>query len=322
MNVCVSVIIPLYNKAPYIARAIDSVLQQRYGDFELIIVDDGSTDEGPSLVRAYSDPRVKLVTQPNAGPGAARNRGIELAQGELLAFLDADDEWLPTFLEESLMLLRQHGHEVALISSCYYALPKGNSLAMDWRTRGLVDGVYQVDAAMNPELFVALLAYISPCTTLVRKAIVIKYGGYYAQERCLYGEDAHLWMKVLLNHAVAVDLTPRVMVHTEASALSGNLSASYPLEPFLAHPEEILQVCPQRLLGLLQRVLAIRAMQTAYVFAVWHQRREGQRLLKRFYHPCLLHKLQFYASYLLTRPIGPLCHRLWRRVAHHGVSMS
>ena len=103
----VSVIIPLYNKSKYIARALDSVFVQTYRDFEVIVVDDGSTDDGPEIVKGYSDPRIRLIYQVNAGPGAARNRGAEESMGPWLAFLDADDELLPDFLK----LLQRASHQ-------------------------------------------------------------------------------------------------------------------------------------------------------------------------------------------------------------------
>ena len=91
----VSVIIPLYNKSQYIARTLDSVLAQTFQDYEVIVVNDGSTDDGPRIVRQYRDPRLRLVSQENRGLSGARNRGIAESRTDWVAFLDADDEWMP-----------------------------------------------------------------------------------------------------------------------------------------------------------------------------------------------------------------------------------
>lgn len=114
----VSVVIPLYNKGPYIARALNSVLAQTFQDFEVIVVDDGSTDDGAEVVRSFEDPRIRLIQQENRGVSAARNRGIEAARAELVAFLDADDEWLAGHLEV-LMGLRSKHPEAGLYATAY-----------------------------------------------------------------------------------------------------------------------------------------------------------------------------------------------------------
>ena len=100
----VSVIIPLYNKAPYIKRALDSVLAQTVQDFEIVVVGGNSTDGGEEIVLGYSDPRIRFVKEAGKGVSAARNQGVDAARAELVAFLDADDEWLPEFLETILRL--------------------------------------------------------------------------------------------------------------------------------------------------------------------------------------------------------------------------
>jgi len=95
----VSVIIPLYQTQRYIAGALASVLAQTYADFEVIVIDDGSTDDGPAIARAISDPRIRVITQANRGLAGARNAGIAHARGAVLAFLDADDTWHPEKLD-------------------------------------------------------------------------------------------------------------------------------------------------------------------------------------------------------------------------------
>ena len=104
----ISVIIPLYNKETGIATALRSVLAQTYQDFEIVIVDDGSTDSSVAIVETFNDPRIRLIRQQNAGVSAARNKGIAEAKGEYVAFLDADDEWLPEFLAEIRTLQQKY----------------------------------------------------------------------------------------------------------------------------------------------------------------------------------------------------------------------
>jgi GT2 family glycosyltransferase len=106
----VSVITPAWNAAGFIGETIDSVRAQTFTAWELIVVDDGSTDDTVKIVESYAalDPRVRLVRQPNGGPSTARNRGMKTAAGELLALLDSDDTWQPRFLEAQLAVFAQY----------------------------------------------------------------------------------------------------------------------------------------------------------------------------------------------------------------------
>ena len=103
----VSIILPTYNRADTLPRALSSVLQQRFGDWELIVVDDGSTDDTAALFEE-TDPRVRLIRQANQGCYAARNAGIDASIGRLVAFLDSDDEWLPHYLELAVAYMQAH----------------------------------------------------------------------------------------------------------------------------------------------------------------------------------------------------------------------
>ena len=95
-----SVVIPLYNKENYISETINSVLKQSVQDFELIVINDGSTDKSLDIVKSFNDFRISLIDQKNIGLSATRNKGIKLAKGRIVALLDADDLWQPNFLKE------------------------------------------------------------------------------------------------------------------------------------------------------------------------------------------------------------------------------
>ncbi|WEF35674.1 glycosyltransferase family 2 protein [Pseudoduganella chitinolytica] len=103
-----SVVVPVYNKAAYLELAITSVLKQTHQDWELILVDDGSTDNSVEVIRRFTDPRIRLVQQPNGGVSRARNRGIDAAKGELVCFLDADDWYGPHYLAAHAEMATRH----------------------------------------------------------------------------------------------------------------------------------------------------------------------------------------------------------------------
>ncbi len=255
-----------------------------------------------------------MVAQVNLGPGAARNRGIERARGELIAFLDADDEWLPDYLSESVRLLDEYGPTVASITSGYIEHPAGVSRENMWRARGLTKGSIEVTPDTSPVLVASLLAYVSPCTTVARSSAVRKWGGFYERDHCLYGEDVHLWLKVLLNEPVAINLNPLARIHFEASGPTQTRRSMRPVEPFLIYPEEIEASCPSHLRELLSRVLAARALKTASVLGYWGQWREARALVRRFRVPGAW-RLPYYTSSLVGRtPIGVAIGKLHRMV--------
>jgi GT2 family glycosyltransferase len=113
----VSVIIPAYNAAKFVGRTLQSLRDQTFGDFEAIVVDDGSSDDTASVVQQVveADPRFRLIRQANGGVAAARNRAIAEARGRYLANLDSDDMWLPTFLERTTAVLEGAGDEVVFV---------------------------------------------------------------------------------------------------------------------------------------------------------------------------------------------------------------
>ena len=137
----VSVIMPAYNAAGFIAEAVRSVQKQTLSDWELLILDDGSADATPRILAdlAAQDPRIRLLpNSKNLGAAATRNRGIDLAQGQYLAFLDSDDRWHPEKLQTQLQLLEKTGGDLCY---CAYAIvgTQGASVRPDYAVPETVD---------------------------------------------------------------------------------------------------------------------------------------------------------------------------------------
>jgi glycosyltransferase involved in cell wall biosynthesis len=248
----ISVIIPLYNKGKHVRRALDSVFSQTYKDFEVIVVDDGSSDEGPDIVRKYNDTRLRLIQQDNLGPGAARNRGIRETTGRYAAFLDADDEWLPDFLKVSLDHLKKNA-DCAL---CTVGFIDGRTGAPSCRNRKFTYGRWELPVQIEPgKMKDAIDAIRSGCTVLCLREVLLEFGGFY-ENHCTYGEDGYLWLQVILNYPIFRDPSPLAVYHIEASSLGVfGRKETCPLRPILTDPEPVRSACPPRYRDLLERYL-------------------------------------------------------------------
>lgn len=296
-----SVVVPLYNKGPYVLRCLRSIAAQTEGDFEAIVVDDGSTDNGPAAVEEFlaGDRRFRMIRQANAGPGAARNRGIAEARAALLAFLDADDEWLPGHLAEGAAILDRTA--AAAVSTSVINLPGEGTNEPLWRRRGLPEGLFRVTPALPPRMLAYAVAFMHPCSTLARTETVRRHGGYY-ENRCRYAEDADLWLRVLLWEEVFFSLPARVNIWRDAAALSNNLPGMRPIEPFLEDPEKTEARCPPELRPLLAGFYAIRAFKTASLLGLHGQWRQAAELRTRFRVPGDWRLPYFWPSLAATTP--------------------
>jgi len=237
----VTVVIPLYQKGGSVLAAVRSVLSQRFADLELLVVDDGSTDEGPALVAQVTDPRLRLLRQPNQGPGAARNRGLAGARGGLIAFLDADDEWDPEFLELGVAALTRAPECAAWVAGRAEGPARRIRTARD-RRMGLT-GRWRASSEVSPRRLKYYVDFCHSSCILARRSAVERYGGYYAADRCVYGEDSYLWLQLVLNHPLAIDPEPRVWFHTEHSELGAARVGRHPVRPALLASEPLLQQC-------------------------------------------------------------------------------
>jgi glycosyltransferase involved in cell wall biosynthesis len=278
----ISVIVPLYNKAAFIDRCVDAILGQSFQDFEVVVVNDGSTDGSEKAVERRTDRRIRLVSQANAGPGAARNHGARLAQSALLAFLDGDDAWHRDYLKESIEKMKSLPAEVVSLTWGMTIYPRGESTARRWKAQGIPQGVFRASPETDAGVIIAMLANMLPSSTVVRKAAFEELGGYYAKYRCVYSEDAWLYLRLLLRYAAAFDYRPLTFRFEDASELAVNVKGARPIEPFLVDPESVTDGCPPAMQSLLREVLARRALKTASVYGYWGDFRKSRELLLRF----------------------------------------
>ncbi len=184
----VAVIIPVYNGAETVAEAITSVLAQSYRDFEVITVDDGSTDASAQVLQRFAD-AVRIVTRPNGGISAARNSGLHESTSEYVALLDCDDTWMPTMLERTVAALDRD-------SACVMAYT--NLAVTDSNGTPLNTALVGPEVAHAPtfdEMFTRLWP-IMPSAVVIRRSALDAIGGFAEEFRSYGFEDAYCWMRL------------------------------------------------------------------------------------------------------------------------------
>jgi len=191
-----SVIIPLYNKAPYIAKAIESVLGQTFRDFEVIVIDDGSTDQSLEVAKTFENKSITIISQPNSGVSTARNNGVKLAKHPYICFLDADDWWHPTFLEEMKRLITDFPG-AGIYGSGYYIVKHGQErIAPIGVPQGFERGIIDYCEVYAKTLCMPLTSI----SVVIPKHIFDEEEGFKSQLK--FGEDFDLWIRIALKHQV------------------------------------------------------------------------------------------------------------------------
>ncbi|QBL09793.1 glycosyltransferase family 2 protein [Rheinheimera sp. D18] len=205
-----SIVIPLFNKVNSVARAIESVLQQKFTDFELIVVNDGSTDNSTKAVAQFSDPRIKLIDQPNQGVAVARNRGVSEAKNAYVAFLDADDCYHPEFLQRIAELVSMYPD--AALYSCRFNI--ADETGRIFTPKGIfADGtVGELPAFLSD--FKRDRTIIHPSCMAVNKSRFLACGGFPEGKKV--GEDLQLILRMSLLGAVVHDHSVLATIHRDA----------------------------------------------------------------------------------------------------------
>jgi cellulose synthase/poly-beta-1,6-N-acetylglucosamine synthase-like glycosyltransferase len=278
-----SIVIPLYNKAPYISGTIESVLAQTVKDLEVIVVDDGSSDGGAELVAAMTDERLRLVRQDNAGVSVARNRGIEQARGEWVVLLDADDWHHPRFLA-SLAAVQETYPQVDAVATQFISLPDNeDNWPPAWPDMG---------DRMNVELITDLPTRWMQGPTLCTGSVGIRTVRLQEMQPCFpagesQGEDIDLWFRIAEQTPIALVRSPLLAYRT---AVEGSLTALH--DPMLFRYPAIQRMRRRALSGAMsaqQRrstlwFIAQQEVSGARYAVASGQRLEGMRWLIRGRH--------------------------------------
>ena len=191
-----SIIMPLYNKAPYVRKAVESVVGQTYRDWELVVVDDGSSDGSGEVVAGVADARIRIIRQENAGVGVARNRGVAESSAPYICFLDADDWWEPTFLEEMEGLITRYP-DAGIYGTGYYIVKNGKKRVAPI---GVEEGFSEGEINYCTVYAKTLCMPLTSITVAIPRAVFDEAGGF--KPHLKLGEDFDLWIRIALKHKV------------------------------------------------------------------------------------------------------------------------
>ena len=236
----VSIIIPTYNRAHLIKDAVESVLNQTYQYFELIVIDDGSTDNTREVLAVYKD-KLTYIYQDNQGRSSARNHGIKLAQGEYIAFLDSDDVWFLDKLERQVPVLESAPPNVVLVHGFKCIVDKNLQPVPGWELK--LRKLYTL-AEKGEETYENYLYFncIFTSAILVRKTAIIEIDGYDASIGSL--EDFDLYLRLLLkNYDFAFISEPPVIKYRWHEDNTDEISSNYGyLRVYEKHLHECLKL--------------------------------------------------------------------------------
>lgn len=221
-----SIIMPLYNKAPYVRKAVESVVGQTYADWGLIVVDNGSTDGSGEIVAKLTDSRIRIVRlEDNIGPGGARNRGVAESAASWICFLDADDWWEPSFLEEMAGLIERHP-DAGIYGTGYYIVKNDRKRVAPI---GVDEDFTEGEINYCKVYAKTLCMPLTSISVAIPRGIFDECGGFKTHLRL--GEDFDLWIRIALKHKV-------VLLNKPLSNYNQDVDATYRGTHHLRAPEE------------------------------------------------------------------------------------
>lgn len=232
------IVVPLYNKAPYVRKALESIVSQTYSDWELVVVDDGSKDESYSVAKQYLDEigksNCRIIQQQNAGVSTARNDGVAMLDCKYVCFLDADDWWAPTFLEEMDKFIAECPESGLYVSDYYYVKNSENRLG------------YKAETGLINYCQIYLHSDSMPIITgaeCVPINVYNEFGGF--KPILKLGEDFDLWLRISFKYKVAFLNKPLTYYNQDAETANRAIKKLHnPINTELYYYDEYLSLQP------------------------------------------------------------------------------
>jgi len=292
----ISVVVPLYNKKEGILKALNSVFQQTFQPSEIIVINDGSTDGSEKLVEELNLPKVRLINQQNSGVSAARNKGIEEAKGDWIAFLDADDMWKPDFLETIVLLHNSYSSATVLATAYelqdYFDAKKPivlNKIPFK-EEQGILNNYFQVATCSHPPICSSAVA--------IKKEALSQIKNFPVNIKS--GEDLLTWARLAINNDIAYSVLPQAVFIQDAAHTYDDRPNRIPEEKDIIGAELItLYNSNKKIFGLKHYVSHWYKMRASIYLRLGQNKKALREIKKSIYYYPLNIKIYIYIIVLL-----------------------
>ena len=292
-----SVIIPLYNKEAYIEQTLGSVLAQTYPFFEVIIVDDGSSDASLQIVNGITDSRIRVISQVNSGVATARNRGVKEAKENYVAFMDADDFWAPNYLERIAFLISTCP-DAGIFACRYVEMMNGNRKAVSIDLETTFEYGYISYFSLYAKTFISP---VWTSATIVLRDIFLKNGGFNTSLKM--GEDIDLWVRIALKEPISY-LNEELAYYNNDQIIENRLSKKLyaPEESYIFSLDTLKKGVSNDCLFLLDGLI-LRTLRPYYALGFY--RKETDRILKsvNFQNHPLVYRVYYHLPRWMAKGI-------------------
>lgn len=301
-----SVIIPVHNKQDYVRESICSVLAQNYKNYELILIDDASTDDSYEIIKSFKDDRIKILRRTQPGPGgyAARNLGVKESKGDWVCFLDADDEWSDNHLESTAALMKKYPNK-KLINFAHIELSGGKEIVFKTEKEGVLTSLMAIQLFSEKDI-------IHTNSIIIEKSLFQEVGGFPAGKYKM-GGDAELWLRLLLeSESIVMSDKVTSFVYKDRGGIISNPKNKTDKHPVFERVElELNKGHSREMIDSLKRL----ANRKSFSWAL-HRKREGlftQKELNNFYFS-VFKKYEYARLSALLTPV--FVYRLYHKMMY------